>query len=65
MDKLLETLGKILEKLLSSKTLWIIIIMVAILSVAILVISSDPTWARRFGLEDFASCDEGGKDTAG
>lgn len=30
MDKLLETLGKILEKLLSSKTLWTIIVAVAI-----------------------------------
>lgn len=38
MDKLIEMLGKILKPLLSSKTLWTIIVAVAIFSLAYLVI---------------------------
>jgi hypothetical protein len=64
MDKLFETLGKILEKLLSSKTLWIIILVVAILSVAILAMTRDPAkvseLGKFFALEMFVPCEPAG-----
>jgi hypothetical protein len=50
MDKLIETLGKILESLLSSKTLWIIIVAVAILSFGLLAISGNEKLAAFFGI---------------
>ena len=62
MDKLIEMLGKILKPLLSSKTLWTIIVAVAILSVAILVLSQSQGGGltRFFGLGIFAPCDNSG-----
>jgi hypothetical protein len=57
MEKLIEMIGKIVQALLSSKTLWLIIVAVAIFSIAILAISRTAL-ASFFGIQMFATCGE-------
>lgn len=46
MEKLIELLGKAFKALLSSKTLWLIVVAIAIFTLALLLI--DGTGLRRF-----------------
>jgi hypothetical protein len=58
MEKLIKALGKILEALLKSKTVLLLLIVVAILSVAILAMTTVPPvipGGDFFGLGTFAS----------
>jgi multisubunit Na+/H+ antiporter MnhB subunit len=57
MEKLFKALGKMLESVLTSKTALLMLIVVAILSLAILALAETPV-GTFFGLDNFVKCED-------